>query len=91
MAIGNWISISRIVFASSKTATISCSCFMESASRSVPIKYFGNALDVDRQIFLSNNLHCVNSFLISEDGKEYVCILVDAFKDFVEKEKQKQQ
>ena len=53
-------------------------------------KYFGNALDVDRQIFLSNNLHCVNSFLISEDGKEYVCILVDAFKDFAEKEKQKQ-
>ena len=53
-------------------------------------KYFGNALSVEQQIFLSNNLHCVNSFLISEDGKEYVCILIDAFKEFVEKEKQKQ-
>jgi len=46
---------------------------------------FGAALTYDQQVVLSNNLHRVNEFLISEEGKEYVCLLVDTFAGFVKK------
>jgi hypothetical protein len=45
---------------------------------------FGSAMSTEQQIFLSNNLQSVNLFLKATDGKEYISMLLDAFKTFVE-------
>ena len=52
-------------------------------------KSFGNALDLDRQLILSNNLHRVNSFLLSQEGKDCSCLFVDSLSEFIKKDSSK--
>jgi len=48
---------------------------------------FGAAMSQQQQLFLSNNIQSVNSFLQSPDGKEYIGMLLDAFEEYVEDNK----
>ena len=43
---------------------------------------FGNALSQEQQIVISNNLHRINDYFKSEDGKELLSILADDFVKF---------
>lgn len=59
--------------------------FLHTLQNFESFKLFGAALTQERQIFISNNLHRVNDFLISEDGKVHIAFLIDAFEEFVNK------
>ena len=43
---------------------------------------FGQALSSDQQVVISNNLHRVNEYFKSDDGKELLSILADDFVKF---------
>ena len=43
---------------------------------------FGNALSEEQQMVISNNLHRVNEYFKSNDGKDLISILADDFVKF---------
>ena len=43
---------------------------------------FGNALSQEQQMVISNNLHRVNEYFKSNDGKDLISILADDFVKF---------